>query len=255
MCNEKIYIKNVSDYLNKIYIEKKIRTPVCFFDETGLLNNSVDKFFILGMIKCLRPYKLCNFVQRLRDKAHFYDEIKWKKVNAKNLGIMKRLIDAFFATYNTSFYCIVLHKSNMDFEKYFDNDFFKVYLSFTTLLLKNSIRNDEIMSVIADRYSTPGKDEFEAKVRNYVNDHSQRMSIHSVVRIHSVGSDLIQIADLLMGAVNYEFKLKNKLIENPSAAKTQLLGYLKEILKSDDLTRYIESEKFNVMIFDPKKRT
>jgi len=34
------------DYLNKIFIEKRIKTPVCFFDETGILNNEIDKFFI-----------------------------------------------------------------------------------------------------------------------------------------------------------------------------------------------------------------
>lgn len=246
----------MTDYLNKIYLEKKVKTPVCFFDETGLLNNDVDKFFILGMVKCLRPHKLASFVQRLRDKNHFYDEIKWKKVNAKNLSIMKSLIDAFFATQNTSFYCIVLHKNNMDFEKYFNNDFFKAYQSFTTLLLKKSIHEDEMVSIIADYYSTPNKDEFEAKVRNYVNDHNQRMCVHSVVRIHSKGSDLIQIADLLMGAVNYEFKLKNKLIDAPSKGKIELLDYLKTTIKVDDLTHYMKTEKFNVMTFDPsRKRT
>jgi len=243
------------DYLNKIYLENRIKTPVCFFDETGLLNNEVDKFFILGMIKCLRPHRLYNLIQKIRDKNHFYDEIKWKKVNAKNFNIMRRVIDAFFATYNTSFYCIVLHKDNMDFERYFNNDFFKVYQSFTPLLLKRNIQVDEMVSVIADHYSTPNKDEFEMKVRNHVNDNGQKMSIHSVVRINSSGSDLIQIADLLMGAVNYEFKLSCNLIKNPSTAKVQLLTYLKQILKIENLTNHIKSEKFNIMIFDPKKRT
>lgn len=246
----------MTDYLNKIYLEKKVKTPVCFFDETGLLHNDVDKFFILGMVKCLRPHQLASFVQRLRDKNHFYDEIKWKKVNAKNFFIMKHLINAFFTTKNTSFYCIVLHKDNMDFEKYFNNDFFKAYQSFTTLLLKKSIHEDEMVSVIADHYSTPDKDEFETKVRNYVNDHSQKMCVHSVVRIHSKGSDIVQVADLLMGAVNYEFKLKNNLIDNPSKAKVELLAYLKLVLTVDDLTRYMKGEKFNIMTFDPsKKRT
>ncbi len=244
----------MSYYLKKMYLEKKIKTPVCFFDETGLLNNAVDKFFVLGMVKCLRPHKLNGLLRKLRDKNHFYDEIKWKKVNAKNFSIMKKLIDYFFSIYNTSFYCIVLHKDNMDFQKYFNNDFFKAYQSFTTLLLKKSIRDDEIATIIADHYSTPNKDEFEAKVRNYVNDHNKRMCIHSVVRIHSKGCDLIQIADLLMGAVNYEFKLKSNLIKKPSKAKIELLDFLKNKLGVTDLTQHIKSEKFNVMTFDPTKK-
>lgn len=243
------------DCLKKIYIDKKIKTPVCFFDETGLLNNYVDKFFILGMVKCLLPHRLYHVIQKLRDKNHFYDEIKWKKVNAKNLNIMKKIIDAFFISHNTAFYCIVLHKSNMDFEKYFNNDFFKVCQSFTTLLLRKNIKNNEMVSVIADHYPAPSRDEFETKVRNCVNDNCKKMSIHSIVRINSSGSDLIQIADLLMGAVNYDFKLSCNLIKNPSTAKIQLLSYLKCALKIDSLVNHFESEKFNIIIFDPKKRT
>jgi len=208
------------------------------------------------MIKCLRPHTLNNFIRRLRDKNHFYDEIKWKKVNNKNLSIMKKLIDHFFTTYNVNFYCIVLYKGNMDFNKYFNNNFFKVYQSFTILLLKKSIQKNEITSVIADHYSTPYEDEFEAKVRNYVNNHNKKLSIHSIVRMHSKGCNLIQLTDLLIGAVNYEFKVKNNLLKNPTQSKLELLKYLKNKIKISDLRQNIKLGKFNVIIFNPiKKRT
>jgi len=240
--------------LNKLFKNRNIKTPVCFFDETGVLNNPIDRFFVLGMVKSLRPHKLNNFIKQTRDKNHFYDEIKWNKVNKRNIDIMKIIIDKFFSTYNTNFYCIVLPKDEMDFEEYFNNDFFKVYKSFAVLLLKKCIKKDEIVSVVADDYPAPEKDEFEAKVRNYVNDHNKAISIHSIIRIHSKGSNLIQIADLLMGAVNYEFKLKNSLIKHPSKAKTSLLDYLKNKLNIDDLSNGINSVKFNIMIFTPKTK-
>lgn len=122
------------------------------------------------------------------------------------------------------------------------------------LLLKRYIKKDEIVSVIADDYPAPEKDEFEAEVRNYVNDHYKALSIHSVIRIHSKGSNLIQIADLLMGAVNYEFKLKNNLIKHPSKAKIDLLDYLKNKLGANDLSVGINSAKFNIMVFTPKTK-
>ena len=240
--------------LNKLFQDRNIKTPVCFFDETGRLNNPIDRFFILGMVKSLRPHKLNNFIKKIRDKNHFYDEIKWNKVNKRNLDIMKIIIDNFFSTYNTNFYCIVLQKDEMNFEKYFNNDFFKAYKSFTVLLLNRYIKKDEIVSVVADHCPAPEKDEFEAKVRNYVNDHNKALSIHSVIRIHSKGSNLIQIADLLMGAVNYEFKLKNNLIKNPSKAKIDLLDYLKSKLSINDLSIGIDLAKFNIMIFTSKAK-
>jgi len=82
--------------LNKLFQDRNIKTPVCFFDETGRLNNPIDRFFILGMVKSLRPHKLNNFIKKIRDKNHFYDEIKWNKVNKRNLDIMKIIIDNFF---------------------------------------------------------------------------------------------------------------------------------------------------------------
>lgn len=240
--------------LNKLFQDRGIKTPVCFFDETGVLNNQIDRFFLLGMIKSLRPHKLNSFIKKIRDKNHFYDEIKWNKVNKRNIDIMKFIIDKFFSTYNTNFYCIVLPKDEMNFEKYFNNDFFRAYKSFAVLLLKRYIKKDEIVSVIADDYPAPEKDEFEAEVRNYVNDHYKALSIHSVIRIHSKGSNLIQIADLLMGAVNYEFKLKNNLIKHPSKAEIDLLDYLKNKLGANDLSVGINSAKFNIMVFTPKTK-
>lgn len=243
-----------TNLLNKLFQNRSIRTPVCFFDETGILNNQIDRFFLLGMVKSLHPHKLNSFLKSIRDKNHFYDEIKWNKVNKRNVDIMRIIIDKFFSTYNTSFHCVVLPKDEMNFEKYFNNDFFRVYKSFSVLLLKRHIKKDEMVSVIADDYPAPEKDEFETGVRNYVNDHNKALSVHSVIRIHSKGSNLIQVADLLMGAVNYEFKLKNNLIKHPSKAKTDLLGYLKDKLGVNDLSIGINSTKFNIMIFSPKTK-
>lgn len=242
------------DLLNKLFQNRNIKTPVCFFDERGILNNPIDRFFVLGMVKSLRPHKLNNFIKQIRDKNHFYDEIKWNKVNKRNINIMKIIIDNFFSTHNTGFHCIVLPKDEMDFKEYFNNDFLKVYKSFTVLLLKRYIKKNEIVSIIADDYPAPKKDEFEAKVRNYVNDHNKALSIHSIIRINSKGSNLIQLADLLMGTVNYEFKLKNSLIKHPSKAKISLLDYLKDKLNIDDLSTSVNSVKFNIMIFTPKTK-
>ena len=240
--------------LNKLFQDRSIKTPVCFFDETGILNNQTDRFFLLGMVKVLRPHKLNNFIKHIRDKNHFYDEIKWKKVSKRNIEIMKIIINKFFSTHNTNFYCIVLPKDEMNFEKYFNNDFFKAYKSFSVILLKNCIKKDEIVSVIADHYPAPKKDEFEAKTRNYVNDHNKALSIHSIVRIHSKGSNLVQLADLLMGAVNYEFKIKNNLIKHPNKEKVNLLDYLKNKLNTNDLSSGINTKKFRVIIFTPQTK-
>jgi hypothetical protein len=44
------------------------------------------------------PYELQRPIQRIRDKRHFYDEIKWSQVSAKKLPLLETLIDVFFAS-------------------------------------------------------------------------------------------------------------------------------------------------------------
>ena len=48
-----------------------------FLDETGTLGGLRDPYFAVGLLRCPEPYKLARPMQRLRDKEHFYDEIKW----------------------------------------------------------------------------------------------------------------------------------------------------------------------------------
>jgi len=57
---------------------KKIRTPFVFFDETGSINDQANRFFGLGMIKCMQPYFLDSKIWSIRQKYHFFDEIKMK---------------------------------------------------------------------------------------------------------------------------------------------------------------------------------
>jgi hypothetical protein len=61
----------------------------------------------------------------------------------------------------------------------------------------------------------------------------------------------VKVSDLLMGAVNYEFKLKNKLILSPNPAKVELLEHIKNKLKVNSLACPLRKEKFNIILFNP----
>ena len=94
----------------------------CFLDETGLLYRKEDRFFALGMIKCHHPHNLYLKIKALKDKIHFYDEIKWNKVGKKNYSVMQKLIKLFVEERGFYFDCIILDKKKMDFEKYDKGD-------------------------------------------------------------------------------------------------------------------------------------
>jgi len=69
--------------LRQLFLNRAIQTPVYFFDETGLLNMIQTNFFILGMVKSLRPHILTDYIRNLRDKSSFLRRNKWKKLTLK----------------------------------------------------------------------------------------------------------------------------------------------------------------------------
>jgi len=229
-------------------------TYFCFLDETGLLNREEDRFFALGMIKCHYPHKLYLPIKFLKDKNHFYDEIKWNKVGRKNLPIMRRLIELFIEARGFYFDCLILDKNNLDFKKHFQNNFWKVYESFTMLLIKGNLGRREQVCVIADYYPSPRKTNFEQNVETKINKKFGRQAIAGVCRIDSKGSEILQMADLIMGAILYEFKIKENLIKKPSKHKRNLLKYLKKISKVKSFYPEFRNNKFNIMNFHYKSK-
>jgi hypothetical protein len=84
-----------------------------FLDETGTLGGARDPYFAVGLLSCSDPYYLARPVQRIRDRQHFYDEIKWNKVSEKKLPLMKDLVNVFFSS-NATFSAFVADKTRHD---------------------------------------------------------------------------------------------------------------------------------------------
>jgi len=231
---------------------QKLKTSFSFFDETGLLRSARDPFFAVGMIKCVDPYKLYSKIKVVRDKNHFYDELKWNEIYYKNEPLIKKFIDAFHEEGDVNFSCTVFKKNELDLQKHFSGDLWRAYESFTVMELEGNIGRNEIVAVLADDVSTPADLEFEKNVRDRINKRFGRLAVHGVCRVYSKGVELIQLADLLLGSVIYDFKLKDKLIPKPSKAKRKVLNHLKKVSGVPDFAKDVRNDKFNIWIFKPK---
>lgn len=83
--------------------------------------------------------------------------------------------------------------------------------------------------MIADEYSTPPTETFEENVRDYVNRALNRGAVAGVGRMRSSGVDLLQLVDLLLGAVVYEYKAASGVVDLvPNTPKAKLLQHLKQ---------------------------
>lgn len=243
---------------------KRARLPVFFLDETGILNRRDDPFFALGVLKTERPHELQRAIRIIRDKAHYYEEIKWTKMSPRKFSICKSIIKAFMRNESAIFSCIILKKQELDFKKYFESDLNKVYKSFSVQLLKHNIdpESQEICTVIADDYFYPEGVNLELASRAIINDHYKRLTVACFLQINSRASDLLQLTDLLLGAVIYDLKLREGSIKKHENLKFKTLDFLHTELnvkesffldrKGVKQDRFLR-EKFKISIFKPSR--
>lgn len=64
-------------------VEPVQKSSVIFMDETGTLTS--DRIFAVGIVKCPMPAVVQRPLQLMRDRRHFYDEMKWNKLDRKSL--------------------------------------------------------------------------------------------------------------------------------------------------------------------------
>ncbi len=225
---------------------KEIRTPFVFFDETGSINDKVNRFFCLGMIKCLQPFYLDSNIRAIREKNQFYDEIKWNTLSKAKLKVIKEIVEAIFDTPGIYFSCIVINKDEVDFEKEFNNNPYKAYQEFTEILLKQSIEDNEILTVLADFVTTPKDIKFEVDVKHNINKALDRLAIGGIHRVDSKGVNIIQIADLLIGSVVYCYKRDLKLVTGDKN-KIKILNLVLEKIQRENFIGGVSTRRFRVI--------
>jgi hypothetical protein len=225
--------------------ERPQKYGFAFLDETGTLGGARDPFFAVGLLRCSEPYVLARPMQRIRDRQHFYDEIKWNKVSEKKLPLMIDLLNVFFSS-DATFSAFVTDKRKHDVIGRFGGQF-KAYECLARQLVRGSVRRGEVMWVIADEYSTPPAETFEENVRDYVNGQLRRQAVAGVCRMRSHGIDLLQLIDLILGAVVYEYKARTGVV-SPSAykPKAKLLAHLKSRAGAKTFVGGYRDSRFNV---------
>lgn len=218
--NKNIKSLTLADY-------KNIWTKFCFLDESGSLSNPKDPFFTVGFIKCSQPYYLQSKIIYERKKRNFYDEMKFNKLSKNNLDFAKLVLDSFFLTRSLSFYSYSLDKEGEYFKKAFSGNPWKAYEDISIRVLEQAIPKNEIVIVIADYVSTPKDIRFEVNVKRRINEKLNRLAVAGVCRFDSKSNDLLQLADLIVGAINYDLKLSTKVILIGDKYKKRFLEHFK----------------------------
>jgi Protein of unknown function (DUF3800) len=225
-----------------------------YCDESCHLENDHSQAMVLGAVWCPASHRamLARKVKALKASyglpAQF--EIKWVKVSPGQLSFYRALIDLFFDEPMLHFRGLVVpDKRALDhgrFSQSHDEFYYKMWY----LLLSRLIDPANQYCIFLDIKDTQGQAKV-SKLHDVLCNAKydfDRSVIEKIELVHSHDVLLIQLADLLIGALGY---VHRGLQESP--AKLALVAHLRHRsglgLEQSSLVR---AEKFNLFIWRPQ---
>lgn len=223
-----------------------------YIDETCHLEHDKQSVMCIGYTKI--PHndylKVKDDLRKIKLKHKSATEIKWSKVSLSRIELYKDWIDYFFDQ-NIAFRCVLVkNKRNLDHDKFNRGDHNAFYYKMIYLLLHNKYVNpsDEQYRVILDIKDSRGIERLK-ELDECLNPLEDEKSFVYFQHIRSHENELIQLSDLLIGAVGFKAR-KEHTKPDASKVKCELIDYLekKSGYSLDEGTIPWES-KFNIFDF------
>ena len=223
-----------------------------FCDESCHILTDNKNFMVLGAVYC--PAKEVNniikYIKKLKKQYNlkYTSEIKWTKVSSSKLDFYCDLIKYFFANSNLKFRAVICDKRKLNHKKYkqtHDNWYHKMYYE----MIRYLVIPDNKYEIYPDIKDTNSYQNFQevAKFLRFKLKDINSQTIKKIQPIRSNESYILQLADVLIGALQYN---KNGL--TTSSAKLKLIGLIKDNVSFGiDKTTPYNKNKFNVLVWEP----
>lgn len=231
-------------------------------------NKDKQKSMVLGGIICPEESKkaIINDIRKIKVAYGLskYGEFKWTKVSNNKIEFYVEIIKYFFRNNQLGFRALVFkNKSEFYYNYYSHNDLY--YLAYY-LLLREMISTDTENSIYIDKKDTRGGSKIKElrenlltnKLTNRNVDISEMEFNHDLIKriqiIDSRDTELMQLADLLIGAIAYINRIEEgeKLV---SPAKMKIVNLIKDESGYSLIKSTLRQEKkLNIFIWCPNKR-
>lgn len=223
-----------------------------YCDESCHLENDHQPVMLLGAVWCPKSdvQKLSAEIREIKKRYNARGELKWTKVSKAKEPFYIDLVDYFFKTSQLHFRCLVVNDKSKLNHDYFnqgshDTFYYKMYYSMLKTILSPQNRY-YIYLDIKDTCSQNKVNELKEVLCNNVYDFTKQM-IANIQHIRSYESELLQLADLLIGAVSY----KNRNLAG-NQTKISIINYIEQKIGQNlHLSTSLFNEKFNLFIFSP----
>lgn len=226
-----------------------------YCDESCHLPNDDADLMVIGGISC--PKEKTDFINKaireikIRNGVYEFAEIKWTKVSESKYQMYEELVDLFFDNSFLNFRAVVaLNKSQLDYEKFHlshDDWYQRIYY----LTLREMIDIGHVYYVYADIKDTKGSQKVNQlkEVLNNVVGYFYDETVKNIQLVRSDQIQLLQLADLFIGAVCYE----NRGLKGNSA-KLRLINHIEEKCgRSLNKTSPKAENKVNIFKWTPRE--
>ena len=218
-----------------------------YCDESRVTSDRSDEFMTVGGLMCPTDAKR-SIVRKIDEMRGFYDvqgEFGWKTVCPAKLEFFLALVDMFFSDRDLRFRCVVVSRTETDFrddEERFRLIYYQVFNNWLDRRARYRLFLDRRIDT-RDRLSTLR--------RCLINTRQFGESVGFVEEVESRENNMVQLVDLLVGAVGYAWNGRGD-VEGASAAKRDVCRSICTNIGVSTLNHYKtgpNDEKFNIFHF------
>jgi hypothetical protein len=224
-----------------------------YCDESCHLEHDASQFMVLGAVWCpaAKSHAISARIREIKTQYGLSSslEIKWTKVSPAKQGFYLAIVDYFFDNDDLHFRGVLIpDKSKLDhiaFGQSHDDWYYQ--MCFT--LLEPVIDPEQSYCVYLDIKDTRSEDKrarLERVLRSRRADHIEAI-IKKVQQIRSHESELLQLTDLLIGAIGYS----NRGVTTGSAKLALVERIRRRSKKRLDTSTWLRESKFNLFRWTP----
>ncbi len=178
-----------------------------------------------------------------------HGEFKWEKVSLSKLDIYKKFVDLFFACGSAEFRCLVVDKSKIDYSAYHQGDAETAFYEFYYQAISRNLQIiDEYLVFTDNRQNRQANrlTDLKSKINSYwLTQGAEGNLVRNVEPRDSKAEDLLQIVDVLLGAIGYDLEKRKE-----SPAKVEMVHHVAGRIGCEKLSEHWGyGTRFNIWKF------
>ena len=229
-----------------------------YCDETCHLENDGINVMVLGAVWCpqckLKEANQRNKEIKARNNVSLSMELKWTKISPGKLDLYKDLVNYYFDDDDLHFRALIIpDKSKLDHQRFnqtHDDWYYKMYFDMLKVIF-HPMDRFEVYIDIKDSNSYHKAQKLRKVCCNSMYDFSQSI-IRRIQPIRSEEVQIMQLTDILIGAIAYENRLFPDGFQK-SLAKQKIISLIKKrsgyTMKKTTLLR---EDKLNLFRWDAR---